>query len=107
MSKSIVELNDQFRQRDKSLGRYVMTLSVRELSIEKQYHLTELVRSFDSFDESNDAYGERNFGQVMMDDESYYWRIDYYDLALKFGAAGSSAPKVTRRVLTIMHSSEY
>jgi len=65
------------------------------------------VREFDQFSPENDPYGEHDFGAVEVQGETYYWKIDYYDLALCFHSPDPANPAVTRRVLTIMHSSEY
>lgn len=108
MSELIAELNDKFRRHeDRNLGRYRMTSGVQALTVEKQLELVQLVRDFDSFTEDNDPYGEHDFGKVMMDGENYFWRIDYYDLNLKYLAEDPANPKLTKRVMTIMHGSEY
>lgn len=108
MSKSIAEINDQFRRyENRNLGRYVMTSGVRALPLEKQAQLIALVKNFDSFTTGNDPYGERDFGKVVLDDESFCWRIDYYAPDYRYGSEDPSNPEVTRRVMTIMQSSEY
>lgn len=107
MSEQIALLNDRFRKCDMSLGQYNMTAGVQALPKEKQQQLIELVRDFDSFDESNDPYGERDFGKVMLDDEAYYFKMDYYDPTLTRHSADPASPNATRRVMTLMCCNEY
>jgi len=38
--------------------------------------------------------------------ERYFWKIDYYDRSLRFGAEDPSDTTETVRVLTLMHASE-
>lgn len=103
----IAELNDKFRRHeDRSLGRYVMTSGVRALALEKQVQLIGLVKNFDSFTTGNDPYGEHDFGKVTMDEEDYFWKIDYYDLDMKYVSENPADPSLTKRVLTVMLRSE-
>ena len=39
--------------------------------------------------------------------ERVFWRLDYYDRAMRFASEDAADPAVTRRVLTIMLSDEY
>lgn len=106
-TETIAELNDKFRRHeDRSLGRYVITPGVRALNPEKQFELIDLVKNFDSFTTGNDPYQERDFGKVTMDEEDYFWKIDYYDLDMEYLSENPADPSLTRRVMTIMHSSE-
>lgn len=107
MNQTIADFNDKFRRReDPSLGIYIMTAGVKELLVEKQAQLINLVKNFDSFTKDNDPYGERDFGKVTLDEEDYFWKIDYYDLDLKYFSENPADPSLTRRVMTIMHSNE-
>ena len=65
----------------------------------------EEVRQFRDFSEDNDPYGERDFGSFAWGCETIYWKIDYYDQALK-GWCDPLSPDC-RRVLTIMLAEEY
>lgn len=104
----IAQLNDQFRhQENKNLGRFLKTSGVNELPVEKQAELLELVKNFDCFTNDNDPYGEHDFGKVTLDNQNYFWQIQYYDLDFTYGSEDPADPKVTRRVLTIMQTCEY
>jgi hypothetical protein len=69
--------------------------------------LQDAVAQFDAFTEDNDPYGERDFGAVQIEGERYFWKIDYYDRSLRFGAKDPSDTSETVRVMTLMHASEY
>ena len=69
--------------------------------------LRSAVAQFDAFTEDNDPYGERDFGSIDLEGERYFWKIDYYDRSLRFGAEDPSDTTETVRVLTLMHASEY
>ncbi len=69
--------------------------------------LRRTAAEFDAFTEDNDPYRERDFGAVELAGERYFWKIDYYDRTLRFGAEDPSDTTETVRVLTLMHASEY
>jgi hypothetical protein len=102
----IRELNDQFR---KSLmgGRILMTPGVSTLSSEQTVELLTAVKTFDSFTEDNDPYGEHDFGSIEMHDTKYFWKIDYYDPSMTYGSEDAADASKTVRVLTIMRADEY
>ncbi len=79
---TITELNDRFRQGDRTLGQYMMTSGVQALSPELQLQLIRLVQQFDSFTADNDPYAEHDFGKVTLDGENYFFKIDYYNPTL-------------------------
>ena len=62
---------------------------------------------FNTFTEANDPYSEHDFGAVEMDGERYFFKIDYYDLAMEMGSEAAADPSLTRRVLTILRADEY
>ena len=65
------------------------------------------MRTFDDFSEDNDPWGEHDFGSFEHNGRTINWKIDYYDLALRFHSPDAADPAVTRRVLTIMLAEEY
>jgi hypothetical protein len=103
----IAVLNDRFRQGDRQLGKFVMTVGVSDLSSVKLNQLLHLVRSFDQFTPDNDPYEEHDFGKVTVNGENYYFKIDYFDLSYKYHSNDPANPQVTRRVLTLMRADEY
>jgi hypothetical protein len=106
-SKKIAELNDRFRKGELGLGVKKLTQGVSALSKAQKLRLLALVKNFNESTSENNPYGERDFGSVELDEEMYFWKIDYYDLSLTVGSEDPANTAVTRRVLTIMHSSEY
>ncbi len=104
----IADLNDKFRRHEnRNLGRYMLTPGVRGLAPEKQIELIQLVRDFDCFTTGNDPDGEHDFGKVVLDGEGFCWKIDYYDLDMKYLSNNPADPTLTKRVMTIMRNNEY
>ena len=104
--EKIAHLNDQHRQYI-PMTETVLTKTVSHLRVEQLVELIEKVRLFNTFDEDNDPWGEHDFGAVEIQGETYYWKIDYYDVNYQYHSPDPSDPNVTKRVLTIMHKSEY
>lgn len=84
----------------------------------KKDEILTAVREFYQFDAGNDPHHEHDFGHVEVESESgclcltrnkrfekFYFKIDYHDLELNFGA--DPYTETFRRVLTIMAASEY
>lgn len=65
------------------------------------------VQRFDRFDADDDPHGEHDFGACTLAGERLLWKIDYYDLDLRYGSEAPDDPAMTRRVMTIMLASEY
>jgi hypothetical protein len=63
------------------------------------------VMAFDGFEAGNDPYEEHDFGKVTVDGEDYFFKFDYYDEDMKYGADPLSQP--FRRILTILRAEEY
>ena len=119
----IARLNDLARRAMGVACTAVATVGFRSLSASDQSSVRELIETFDAFDEDNDPYGERDFGCVyqlgdgrwtterprLRDDERerVFWKLDYYDRAMRFASEDAANPAVTRRVLTIMLTDEY
>ena len=61
----------------------------------------EAVRSFNSFTDDNDPYGEHDFGSFTIEGQKFFWKIDYFDSNFEFFQENGN------RVLTIMLAEEY
>ncbi len=109
MTQQIIqELNDKFRQHDHFGGRVVLTSGVASLEGEAISDIYTLVKDFKTFPESNDPYGEHDFGSFDYKDSKFFWKIDYYDKNnMEQGSEDPSDPEKTCRVLTVMLASEY
>jgi hypothetical protein len=114
----IRELNDEFRAKGpiwaSVLGRarpdedgWYITSGVSSFGPLFVLEVVGAVARFDSFNEDNDPHGEHDFGAVEIAGERIFWKIDYYDLQLRYGSDDPANPDVTRRVITIMLASEY
>lgn len=119
----IARLNDLARSAMGVACTAVATVGFRSLPEADQSCVRELIETFDVFDEDNDPHGERDFGTIyqlgdgrwtterprMRDDERerVFWKLDYYDRAMRFASEDAADPAITRRVLTIMMSDEY
>jgi len=104
---TIAELNDLLRTTFLN-GRVVVTEGISALPDQAREEIITKVRAFDDFSEDNDPYGEHDFGAFTQTGVGkIFWKIDYYDRALKWGSEAPADPKQTRRVLTIMLAEEY
>jgi hypothetical protein len=99
-------LNDNFRSTYIG-GQVVMTAGVNALPIDTKARLLLAVQSFDNFSKENDPDGERDFGNIKIEGETYFWKIDYYALDMDGGSEDPADPEKTTRVLTIMCADEY
>jgi hypothetical protein len=72
----------------------------------KFHAIKEAIKKFNAFSEDNDPYKEHDFGMVTVSGDSYYFKFDYYDKELRFGA-DPYEDTCFRRVMTVMHTKEY
>ena len=105
-SAMIRTLNDCLR---KSLagGRVVMTSGVSALPDDVRARAIEFTRTFNEFTPDNDPHQEHDFGSFEIDDQKFFFKLDYYDKSMKYGSEDPSDPEKTTRVLTIMRADEY
>lgn len=113
----IREQNDRFRigipSGSEVPGHVMLTTGVQHLTnteVEPGRSLPNLfhkIRTFDNFDSGNDPYSEHDFGSLVFENETVFWKIDYYTPDLKHGSEDPSDLQKTMRVLTIMLASEY
>jgi Protein of unknown function (DUF3768) len=99
-------LNDSFRQTFIG-GRVMKTDGVTSLDEVVQQTLVAEVKAFDRFEKANDPYGEHDFGSIKLEGATFFWKIDYYDLAMNQGSVDPADGEATMRVLTIMCAEEY
>ena len=92
-SATIAKLNDAFRQTFCG-GRVMKTDGVAALSNEVQQKLMTEVKAFSKFEKGNDPYCEHDFGSIKLEGETFFWKIDYYDLAMSH--AQSILPMMTQ-----------
>ena len=100
-------LNDQFRQTGTGRGSVVITAGVSARGLAFVAAAVSAVRAFTAFAHDNDPYGEHDFGALDLQGARLFFKLDYYDLDLKWHSPDATDPAVTNRVLTIMLASEY
>ena len=105
-TERIRALNDNFRSTFIG-GQVVMTQGVNELPLDVKANALLMVRSFDDFTGGNDPYGEHDFGSFAVAGDTFYWKIEYYDVDCRHGSEDPADPERTTRVLTIMLAAEY
>lgn len=102
----IRDLNDRLRT-TLTGGRVFITPGIAGLSAEDHAAVLTAVVSFTDFTTDNDPRGEHDFGSVDVGEHKVFWKIDYYDLEMKYLSPDPGDPDLTNRVLTIMLASEY
>jgi RimJ/RimL family protein N-acetyltransferase len=100
-AQQIARLNDQLRTRAEG-GVIMVTRRVRGMPGFDPQRLMALLAAYDAFDTHNDPHGERDFGDVDLDGETLFWKVDYYDMDMIYGSPDPADAAVTRRVLTVM-----
>ena len=98
--------NDNFRKH-LSQGTLVLTQGIRSNTKEDLKEIITKVRTFDTFDENNDPYGERDFGAFDYKGKRIFWKIDNYDKEFLYLSPDVSNPRLTNKVLTVMYAEEY
>ncbi len=110
LAAKIAEQNDRFRRTwgaDFTVpGQIVLTRGVAELSPAAKAIIMQRVQGFEVFTENNDPYGAFEF-EIGGNSYHIFWKIDLYDIEYSMGSDDPGNTQVTRRVLTIMHASEY
>ena len=104
-SERIRHLNDEFRTTLDG-EQCLFTPYVADMGIPFEVAALEAVKAYNAFTSATDPYGEHDFGIFEIDEELLAWKIDYYDLSLRFGSQDPADPSRTKRVLTIMLEEE-
>ena len=115
LNAKIAEQNDRFRTTwgaDYAIpGRIVLTRGVADLSPATKAIIMQRVQNFDVFTEANDPYGDHGFGnfefEIAGNEYAIFWKIDLYDKDYSMGSDTPADLTVTRRVLTILLTSEH
>lgn len=102
----IAQLNDALRWTFTG-GRVVMTRSVAALPEHERAAILDAVRRFSRFNDDNDPHGERDCALLDAAGHRCMFKIDCYDLAMRFASDDPADPAVTQRVLTIMLAEDY
>jgi hypothetical protein len=102
----IQQLNDEFRQHLTG-GIAVMTPGVAALGADAVNRIVKTVQVFDDFCHDNDPWQEHDFGAFDAEGEKIFFKIDYLDKDLRAHSPDPANPAVTKRVITLMLSSEY
>ena len=96
----VASVNDKFRRTGFGV---IVTQGVKNLP--DLDGLMAAVRDYKKFNQDNDPYGERDFGSLVWFGEKVFWKIDYYNQALRVWEDPTSP--TCQRVLTIMCADEY
>jgi len=105
-TRQIAETNDQARQA-LTRDRLMVTIGVQHLSNSTQANIMTAIAQYDDFKETNDPYGEHDFGSLEVDGEQIFWKFDYFDERFEYHTPDLLNRNVTRRVLTVMLADEY
>ena len=100
-SAKIAAINDKHRQ---NMEGCTVTRGVAAMGEDVNEVFVKL-RDFTEFNEDNDPYGEHDFGSFKIHGHKIFWKIDYYDQQLKYGA--DPLDPNCRRVVTVMLAEEY
>ena len=102
----LAALNDQARRRQAHC-RVMITQGVLACDPITVAELLIAVEDFDAFTPDNDPYGDHDFGAIILEGITFFWKMDYWDYDLQMQSPDPSDTSVTIRVLTIMLAEEY
>lgn len=105
-AEAIARLNDQLRKTGTG-GSLMVTQGVLAITSYNSAELAEALAAYDTFDADNDPHGERDFGDLTLWGEDLFWKLDYYSPDLRYGSDDPADPDKTKRVLTVMLTSEW
>ena len=105
-TSTIRDLNDHLRIKGIG-GKVMLTRAVAALPPQTLSALLAAVRNFDDFTSGNDPWGEHDFGSVTVNGDTYFFKIDVYDVNLEFGSPNPADETISRRVLTVMTAADY
>lgn len=109
-TQQVQKLNDRLRtlpiKRTQDLVVVMGDLQAEDLNVQTAVH--SAAANFKNFTEDNDPHGEHDCATIRIDgsNEDFMFKIDYYDLDLRFGSETPWNPDVTRRVMTLMYAKD-
>lgn len=106
-AEQIARLNDALRQGDDNSGTVMITQGVRAITGFNAEALATELSNYHDFDPDNDPHGERDFGCLTLWGHDLLFKLDYYDLEMKFGSDDPANPEITHRVLTVLLAREW
>ena len=105
-SALIRDANDAFR-RSFVGGAVLISAGVQALPSDFRKNLMRSVREFETFNADNDPHGEHDFGEIRFDDDTFLFKIEYYDRDMATHSPDPADAAVTTRVLHILRVEEY
>ena len=105
-AERIRALNDALRKTGAG-GQTFMTRSLIEKGADFIAKATAAVRDFDAFDDDNDPWQEHDCATLEVEGEHVIFKIDYYDLDMRWLSPDPVDPALTKRVLTLMLAGDY
>jgi hypothetical protein len=105
-AEAIARLNDALRKNGEG-GTTVMTRSVLNLKGFDAGAVRAALAAYEDFDADNDPHGERDFGDLTLFGADLLWKVDYFDVGLRFGSNDPADSKLTKRLLTVMLAEDW
>lgn len=106
----IQQLNDRLRT-TLAGGMIIFTGRLAQMKdgrgVALQHRVLAEVRRFDDWTSGDDPHNEHDFGLVEVDEQRFYFKIDYYDLDLAYLSPDPANPAVTKRVMSIFFAEDY
>lgn len=108
----VAQHNDAFRMSFISTSRHRIAMTSTVSESKDKEEIIKQVRAFGlpgfpqyKFNKGNDPYGQHDFGKIVVEGQSYFWKIDYYDENWEYGV--DPQEETPYRLLTIMRADEY
>jgi hypothetical protein len=103
----IAQLNDSLRQTLQG-GRMLFTRGVSAFGPSICSRVIAAPGQFNDFRrDTDDPFGEHDFGAFQVSGRRLFFKIDYYDRSLTAASPDPADPAITVRVLTVMLPEEY
>lgn len=100
-TERIREINDRLRICGEG-GRVILTRAVSQLGYERVNAILVAIKSAFDFNPGNDPWGEHDFGEVENGGDSFFWKIECYDLNLQLASTDPSDEAITLRIMSVM-----